>query len=655
MVHIDDLSKIKSLSNFLPLEGSCYFNVNSADLHRDRYKQRLYSFQKPHLQMTLHDACDDMVIVGQTSTHLLLTGADDQGGHALYAYRPVQGAPRKLFTSSSKIKKAQGLGQGQILLLISEYADQTKAFQTSQGQVTSSDCLLADTLPFSYNGRGRAPGYRDKLVRLEEGQAQALSVHDQALSVVDFVFAADQGLVYFVALEETGLGHENHQLFVYDPASGQIQSVYNQKRINYLLNLAYEEGKLVFTSNPGDRLGFGQSPYIVEYDCQTGSILRRVHVDRSVGSNEINSDLNLGSHKLFHLHAGQVYYAATDHYESKIYVLADQVPIQAVPFQGTVVDFTFVEGDLYFVGQRKGGLQEIYGLTDGQPVLLSQFNEAYLQSVQVSMPEHMSFETEGGLRLDGWVIPPMPCDPAETYPAILNIHGGPRTVYGQTYFHEMQYWAHLGYYVIYCNPRGSGGRGDDFADARRFRMALQPYQDLMTFVDHCLETYPAIDPANVMVTGGSYGGYMTNWIVGHTDRFRAAVSQRSISNWLSQTFETDVAHVSFRRFQESAEDLFSDVETLWELSPLKHAQAVNTPLLLVHACEDYRCPVSQAVQFYNALKILKKETALALFEGENHELSRSGKPSNRIARLALISRWFEDHRTDKPGSRSVES
>ena len=257
--------------------------------------------------------------------------------------------------------------------------------------------------------------------------------------------------------------------------------------------------------------------------------------------------------------------------------------------------------------------------------------------------ERILFEHED-LNLEGFILlPPAAREAgAKTFPAILDIHGGPKTVYGDIYFHEMQFWASEGYIVIFTNPRGSDGRNDAFSDIRG-DYGGRDFRDIMAFVDESLQRYPQIDPERVGVTGGSYGGFMTNWIVTHTDRFKAAATQRSISNWTSFYGVSDIGfRFAFDQNNTSWEDddAFS---VLWDRSPLKYIRNAKTPTLVLHSDEDYRCPLEQGVQFFTGLVDFGVPAKLIVFNKETHELSRSGKPKGRKKRLLEITQWFEKY------------
>ena len=205
----------------------------------------------------------------------------------------------------------------------------------------------------------------------------------------------------------------------------------------------------------------------------------------------------------------------------------------------------------------------------------------------------------------------------------------------------MQLWASEGYFVFFCNPHGSDGKGNKFADIRGPKYGKLDYDDIMRFTDAVLEKYPQIDKSRVGMTGGSYGGFMANWIVGHTDRFAAVASQRSISNYISKCLTTDIGY--YHNIYAMQADPWNGADILWEHSPLKYADKCTTPTLFIHADEDYRCWMGDAIQMFTALRMHGCPTRLCLFHKENHMLSRSGKPKHRIRRLKEITDWFEKY------------
>ncbi len=281
----------------------------------------------------------------------------------------------------------------------------------------------------------------------------------------------------------------------------------------------------------------------------------------------------------------------------------------------------------------------ILKVTTGKLEQLTHVNEEFTNKVRLSAPESIVVSGSDGMLLHGWIMKPANYKQGEEYPMILEIHGGPHTMYANTYFHEFQVLAAKGYAVLYINPRGSHGYGQEFVNLVRGDYGGGDYKDLMEAVDYVVGNLDFIDKNRLGVTGGSYGGFMTNWIIGHTERFKAAVTQRSISNWISFYGVSDIGYY-FTEWQIKAG--LREAEVLWKHSPLAYVDNMNTPLLILHSEKDYRCPIEQAEQLFITLKRAGKTARLIRFPESNHELSRSGKPSYRIARLSYITDWFKD-------------
>ncbi|TKD70890.1 S9 family peptidase [Pseudalkalibacillus hwajinpoensis] len=272
---------------------------------------------------------------------------------------------------------------------------------------------------------------------------------------------------------------------------------------------------------------------------------------------------------------------------------------------------------------------------------ISTRNAEVLQGYELSIPEMFTYPGKDGVEIQGWLMKPIGFEEDKKYPMILEIHGGPHMMYGNSFMHEFQLLAAKGYVVLYTNPRGSQGYGQEFVNGCRGDYGGGDYEDLMTGVDVALKNYSFIDEERLFVTGGSYGGFMTNWIVGKTERFKAAVTQRSISNWQSFYGVSDIGY--FFTKWEVGSDLDENPEKLWHHSPLKYVDQIQTPLLILHSVNDYRCPIEQGEQLYVALKHRGKKTRFVRFPDSDHNLSRSGHPELRVERLKHLAGWFDTH------------
>ncbi len=276
---------------------------------------------------------------------------------------------------------------------------------------------------------------------------------------------------------------------------------------------------------------------------------------------------------------------------------------------------------------------------------LTDLNGEWKAATALSRPEHLSYRRDG-LDLDCWVMKPFGYKAGRRYPALLNVHGGPMSSYGNRFFDEFQVYAGAGYAVIYTNPRGSQGYGEAFTRAVVGDWGGGDYLDVMAGLEEALRRCDFVDPERLGVMGGSYGGFMTSWIVGHTGRFRAACSERAVNN-LYSFFGTSDIGPSFARAQ-TGHLPWTNRQWYVERSPLTYAENVSTPLLIIHSEDDLRCPIEQGEQLFAALKAQGKETMLVRFPDENHELSRSGRPRHRLERFRFILEWFE--RYLRPGA-----
>jgi dipeptidyl aminopeptidase/acylaminoacyl peptidase len=270
---------------------------------------------------------------------------------------------------------------------------------------------------------------------------------------------------------------------------------------------------------------------------------------------------------------------------------------------------------------------------------LYQPNEAFVRDQALGTVESVRY-TSDPYTVQSWVVLPPDFKQGEKYPLAVQIHGGPHLQWSPSYpsmFVEMHMLASQGYVVFFCNPRGSTGYGEVFTSANWRDWGDGPMRDVMRGVDAVIAR-GYIDESKLCVTGGSYGGYLTTWIIGHTDRFRAAVSQRGVYNLLSVRNTADIP--LFFDFEMGLTP-WDDAARLWEMSPIAHVREMNTPLLIEHAENDFRVPVEQAEQLFQALAVMKKQVELVRYPREGHEMSRAGEPKHRVDRLRRILEWFD--------------
>jgi dipeptidyl aminopeptidase/acylaminoacyl peptidase len=311
---------------------------------------------------------------------------------------------------------------------------------------------------------------------------------------------------------------------------------------------------------------------------------------------------------------------------------------------GVVGTFSFDRGlkkMAYFYGKMEDPAQ--IWLQDADTLATSfvySHNQDLLNKFDLGTMEEVWFKGPAGNDLQGWILKPPHFDPNKKYPSILEIHGGPQVQYGNFFMHEFYYFASKGYVVYFCNPRGGRGYGAEHTKAIWGAWGDADYADLMAWTDY-MEKKPYIDKSKMGVTGGSYGGYMTVWIIGHTKRFAAAVSQRCVSNFISMWGSSDVNWVFQHELR--ARQPFFDFEKYWKMSPIAYIGNAKTPTKVLHNEFDLRCPIEQSEQVFVALKSLGVDTEMVRFPDEFHGLSRTGRTDRRIARLNHIIGWFEKY------------
>ncbi len=296
-------------------------------------------------------------------------------------------------------------------------------------------------------------------------------------------------------------------------------------------------------------------------------------------------------------------------------------------------------GEILFTHTDHYNPGDLFRARPGQePIRLTQVNDLLLSAVRLAEVEELDVKGADGWPIQAWLMKPKDFDATKKHPLVLEIHGGPHAMYGNTFFFEFQLLAAKGFLVLFVNPRGSDGYGEAFRTACKGDWGGKDYEDLMLALDQVIAR-GFVDEANMGVTGGSYGGFMTNWVVGHTDRFKAACTQRCVSNLFSFYGTSDIGPLFGEH--EFPGNPWDNLDVLLERSPFSYVKNIDTPLLIIHSEQDHRCPIEQAEQMFTALRRMGKETEFVRFPDESHDLSRSGKPHHRVERLERIVGWFE--------------
>jgi dipeptidyl aminopeptidase/acylaminoacyl peptidase len=344
-----------------------------------------------------------------------------------------------------------------------------------------------------------------------------------------------------------------------------------------------------------------------------------------------------------------LYILAAQRGSTRVYAIASEgagkQPPTLTPGNMHVLDFSFdhSRSTATILIETPTNVAEIFVSSlssPGELRRLTSFNDELFEELALATPEYMPFSGVDDWPMDGWILKPRDFDPGKKYPLIVEIHGGPNTQYGYGFMHEMQMLVAAGYVVLFTNPRGSLGYGRDFALAVRGAWGEKDSLDIMAGVDVLLQK-GYIDEQRLGVIGGSYGGFMTSWLIGHTDRFKAAVADRSVIDRFSFFGSSDIGWDFTDDDMEVAP--WDDPERYMRLSPITYVKNIHTPVLIIHSENDLRCNIEQSEQFFASLKYLGCEVLFVRFEGQSHGLSRGGHPRLRLERLRHIRAWFEKY------------
>jgi dipeptidyl aminopeptidase/acylaminoacyl peptidase len=470
--------------------------------------------------------------------------------------------------------------------------------------------------PFKFDGKGLLPEGQVALYLLKDGERRLLLSRYPAPKEMVF---APEGL-YLVMPEDLNAQREGRDtLFLLE--EGGLRKVYGG--VGPIQALEWSPEGLFFLGHAFERGGGTEARL---YHLQEGRA--RVLLEGSLG-NSINSDLRFGAHAQGPRWGEDgVYLVRTEAGEARLCRVGLDGRAEALPAGGSVLAFAKTEKGLFLLTEdftRPARLEGPLGTLDPN------------EGLALPEPLYTAWESPRGHMVPGFVLLPEGEGP---HPLILYIHGGPHTAFGRAPMLELALFQKAGYAVAFANPRGSTGYGQDYA-LLEGAWGERDEEDLLGFLDHVLARFP-LDPERVGVAGGSYGGYMTNWLTArHPHRFRAAVTDRSICNWFSFFGASDIGPRF--TFLELFATPWERPEVLWEKSPLRLAHQVKTPTLVVHAEQDHRCPIDQGEAWYTALLHLGVKTRFFRVPEEGHELSRSGRPDRRVARLRAYLDWWREN------------
>ncbi len=485
-----------------------------------------------------------------------------------------------------------------------------------------------DEIPFWKNGEGYTSDTRKRLFIMDKGKIVPVTGEYEQVTGM----AADGERVLFVTRDYKSVMGMTSGVYTY--VNGMRKTLIPDGTWS-VHGVFFMDGKAMAVMSDMKEYGASQVPYF--YCIEDGKPVQLSTMEETPVTT-VGGDSSFGGGAKMAVDQGYIYYTAVEDSYSVLRRIKDGKLETLLNAPVSLDAIAVKDGKVLVSAVTQQKLSELYCVEDGEMKQLSFFNEEMTERA-VQLP-HPVTAVSDGWKINGYVIYPADYEEGKTYPAILDIHGGPHGAYGAQYFHEMQVWASAGYFVFFCNIRGGDGRGNAFADLRG-QYGKIDYDDIMAFTEEVLKQFPQIDRERLGVTGGSYGGYMTNWIIGHTDLFHAAAAQRSISNWISKFLCTDNGYLYNAELLQG--NPWDDPEKLWWHSPLKYAANAKTPTLFIQSDQDYRCWMAECIQMFSTLKLHGVDARICLFHGENHNLSREGKPKNRVRRINEITAWMDKY------------
>ncbi|MBO8166645.1 MAG: S9 family peptidase [Thermotogae bacterium] len=636
-IKLSDIYKYVSVGDlhFLPHDNTFLFVRKTMDAKNNRYKSNIWiqGYNGRNLrQLTFGDSDFSPTVSPDGKKLFFLSKREKSKGIGLYLMPFAGGEAMKIREFSENITNLRWAGKNRL-----SFVSYPGCLQKKKKEDDDKRVYEIESIPFLFNGKGITEGKKRKAFVFDTKRGKVTQLaEDPSVDVVDVIFSPD-GTSYVT------IAKDNPEA---NPIMSTLYHVSEGKKTRLspegisIAAARWKNNSELFVIAIDSTKAFSANPFIAL--ATLNGIFIHLTKDYDIPMfNALNSDVRGVGGRQFKVVNDSFYFLATERFKVLLKKIESDGRIDTVlDINGSIDTFDVSEkGDLIFTASTPSRPLEIFKYSNGKSRKLTSFN-SWINNCIISSPEMFRVTASDGKDIDAWILKPPDFRADKKYPVILEIHGGPKTAYGNAYLHEFQMLAAEGFVVIYCNPRGSHGYNSEFADIRG-HYGERDFLDIMEVIEFAVNEFTFIDSERLGVTGGSYGGFMTNWIVGHTDIFKAAVSQRSISNFVSFYGTTDIGYFFAEDQIGLSKPFWEEPETYMRQSPLTYVSNVETPLLLIHSLDDYRCSVPEAMQFFTALRRLGKTAKLILFPKENHELSRSGLPSHREKRLKALLNWFK--------------
>lgn len=637
MFKVNDIEIFTSYSNITlsPTGSLVAFTVAKADLNSNSYPSnvRVLDVNNPSFSISTKGPSDYYPTWISEKELIYLSTKVGDGQKVITELKLLNlngGEPRTVKTFSKAVSQVEYVRDGLISYLVSEVVND------------DPDVILSDVIPIWFNGAGFVHNVRRSLYLMYVNSGHEELITPEWMDVFTYS-PSKKGDKVAVAVRSSPMNPILVDIYVIDLNELKPTKVNQEPMYVESINWSTNDDFLIIAGNKQER-GLLTHTHLWLVNVENGSskcltkkldrgISKRLYHDVGGPYQSIPRPISDGDY---------VYFTLSDGGKLSLYRinLIDESIDKVLDGEFSIDEFDVKNGVIAYTKVSDDKPAEVYVLKDGVEFKLTNYNAFIIEKYAVVKPERFTFKASDGVDIEGWIMKPANYTPGNKYPAILHIHGGPTNKFGYAFMFEHQLYASNGYAVIYLNPRGSDGYTQEFADIK-CHYGERDYLDIIEGVKYVISNYEFIDPGRIGVTGISYGGFMTNWIITHTDMFKAAVSQNGISDWCADFGTTDIGFYFVP--DQICGDPINNREVLISKSPLYNADKVKTPVLFIHSMNDYRCYIDQALTFFTTLKYLGKEAKLALFKEGVHAFALIGKPVNRVKRLKIILEWFDKY------------